>query len=85
MRSAAIAACSAIVVSLAACGSSSTKGAATTAAPSATTGLHAEPSARFVAATGYETVAERVPRREDFPGAPPEALVPGSVVFVSGK
>ena len=32
-------------------------------------------------ATGYVTVAERTPRAEDFPGAPPETLVPGSVVF----
>jgi sulfatase modifying factor 1 len=37
--------------------------------------------AEFVAATGYETVAERVPRSEDFPGAPPEKLVAGSIVF----
>jgi formylglycine-generating enzyme required for sulfatase activity len=37
--------------------------------------------ARFVRATGYVTVAERQPRAEDFPGAPPENLVPGSVVF----
>ena len=37
--------------------------------------------AAFVAATGYVTVAERVPRAEDFPGAPPENLVAGSVVF----
>jgi len=37
--------------------------------------------ARFVAATGYVTVAERVPRAEDFPDAPPENLVAGSVVF----
>jgi formylglycine-generating enzyme required for sulfatase activity len=37
---------------------------------------------RFVRATGYVTVAERKPRAEDFPGAPPENLVPGSVVFV---
>ncbi len=37
--------------------------------------------ARFVAATGYVTVAERKPRPEDFPGAPPELLVPGSIVF----
>jgi len=27
------------------------------------------------------TVAERTPRAEDFPGAPPENLVAGSVVF----
>ena len=35
----------------------------------------------FVEATGYVTVAERKPRAEDFPGAPPENLVAGSVVF----
>lgn len=37
--------------------------------------------ARFVKATGYVTVAERKPRAEDFPGAPLEKLVPGSLVF----
>jgi formylglycine-generating enzyme len=37
--------------------------------------------AKFVSATGYVTVAERKPRAEDFPGAPPENLVAGSVVF----
>jgi sulfatase modifying factor 1 len=37
--------------------------------------------ARFVKATGYVTIAERTPRAEDFPGAPPENLVAGSVVF----
>jgi formylglycine-generating enzyme required for sulfatase activity len=37
--------------------------------------------AEFVAATGYVTVAERPPRQEDFPGAPPESLVPGGLVF----
>ena len=37
--------------------------------------------AAFVNATGYVTVAERKPRAEDFPGAPPENLVAGSVVF----
>lgn len=36
---------------------------------------------RFVAATGYVTFAERAPRAEDYPGAEPEMLVPGSVVF----
>jgi formylglycine-generating enzyme len=36
---------------------------------------------RFVKATGYVTVAERTPRAEDFPDAPPENLVAGSVVF----
>jgi formylglycine-generating enzyme len=40
-----------------------------------------EEFARFVNATGYVTVAERKPRAEDFPGAPPENLVAGSVVF----
>jgi formylglycine-generating enzyme len=37
--------------------------------------------AAFVKATGYVTVAERKPRAEDFPGAAPENLVAGSVVF----
>lgn len=37
--------------------------------------------ARFVKATGYVTMAERKPRAEDFPGAPPENLIAGSVVF----
>ena len=37
--------------------------------------------AKFVKATGYITVAERKPRAEDYPGAKPENLVPGSVVF----
>ena len=37
--------------------------------------------AKFVKATDYVTVAERKPRAEDFPGAPPENLVAGSVVF----
>ena len=37
--------------------------------------------ATFVAATGHRTVAERAPRAEDFPDAPPEKLVAGSVVF----
>jgi formylglycine-generating enzyme required for sulfatase activity len=36
---------------------------------------------RFIKATGYVTVAERKPRSEDYPGAPPENLVAGSVVF----
>ena len=35
----------------------------------------------FVTATGYVTVAERTPRAEDFPGASPELLVAGSVLF----
>ena len=37
--------------------------------------------AEFVKATGYVTVAERTPTAEEFPGAPPENLVAGSVVF----
>jgi len=37
--------------------------------------------AAFVEATGYVTVAERTPAAEEFPGAPPENLVAGSVVF----
>jgi sulfatase modifying factor 1 len=40
-----------------------------------------EAFARFVAETGYLTVAERTPAPEDFPGALPENLVPGSMVF----
>jgi formylglycine-generating enzyme len=40
-----------------------------------------EEFARFVKATGYVTVAERQPDSKKFPGAPPENLVPGSVVF----
>jgi formylglycine-generating enzyme len=41
-----------------------------------------EQFARFVAVTGYMTVAERVPNPEDYPGAKPEHLVPASSVFV---
>ena len=37
--------------------------------------------AKFVKATKYVTVAERKPNPADFPGAPPENLVPGAVVF----
>jgi formylglycine-generating enzyme required for sulfatase activity len=37
--------------------------------------------AEFVTATGYVTVAERPVDPESFPGAPPENLVPGSLVF----
>jgi sulfatase modifying factor 1 len=40
-----------------------------------------EQFAKFVKATGYVTMAERKPRQEDFPDAPPENLVAGSVVF----
>jgi sulfatase modifying factor 1 len=38
---------------------------------------------KFVKATGYVTVAEQKPRAEDYPGAPPENLVAGSVVFAA--
>jgi formylglycine-generating enzyme required for sulfatase activity len=37
----------------------------------------------FVAATGYRTIAERPLNPADFPGAPPELLVPGSTVFTA--
>jgi len=37
--------------------------------------------AEFVRATKYVTIAERTPRAQDFPGAPPEKLVAGGVVF----
>jgi formylglycine-generating enzyme required for sulfatase activity len=37
--------------------------------------------AAFVQATGYVTVAERPLDPAEFPGAPPENLVPGSLVF----
>mgnify|MGYP001229254636 CR=1 FL=1 len=37
--------------------------------------------AEFVRATGHVTLAERVPRPEDYPDVPPELLVPGSIVF----
>ena len=37
--------------------------------------------AAFVKATGYVTVAEQKPTKEEFPGAPEENLVAGSVVF----
>ncbi len=37
--------------------------------------------AAFVEATGYVTVAEQTPTAEEFPGAHPDNLRPGSVVF----
>jgi len=37
--------------------------------------------AAFVKATGYITIAERTPTAGEFPGAPPENLFAGSVVF----
>ena len=36
---------------------------------------------KFVNATGYVTIAERAPTKEEFPTAPPENLVAGSTVF----
>jgi formylglycine-generating enzyme required for sulfatase activity len=36
---------------------------------------------KFAKATGYITVAERAPTKEEYPDAPPENLVAGSVVF----
>jgi formylglycine-generating enzyme required for sulfatase activity len=36
---------------------------------------------KFVKATGYVTIAERTPTKEEFPTAPPENLVAGSTVF----
>lgn len=38
--------------------------------------------AAFVKATGYVTVAEKTPTKEEFPDAPASALIAGSVVFV---
>jgi formylglycine-generating enzyme len=40
-----------------------------------------EQFARFVRETGFVTVAERKPDPKNFPGVPPEAVVPGSLVF----
>ncbi len=37
--------------------------------------------AAFVKVTGYITIAEKTPSAEDFPGAPPENLYAGGVVF----
>src|SRR6266540_6883979 len=36
---------------------------------------------KFVKATGYVTIAERTPTKEQFPTAPEENLIAGSVVF----
>jgi len=36
---------------------------------------------KFVKATGYVTVAEQKPTKEEFPTAPPENLIAGSTVF----
>lgn len=40
---------------------------------------------KFVRATDYLTVAERTPSADDFPDAPPESLVAGSLVFAPQK
>ena len=40
-----------------------------------------EEFAKFVEATGYVTIAERTPTREEYPTAKPENLVAGSPVF----
>lgn len=44
-----------------------------------------EDYARFVKETGYVTVAERPLNADDYPGAKPELLVPGSLVFQKSK
>lgn len=41
--------------------------------------------ARFVQATGYQTVAERALNPADFPNVPRDLLVPGSAVFTPPK
>jgi formylglycine-generating enzyme required for sulfatase activity len=40
-----------------------------------------EQFAKFVAATGYVTVAEQKPTQAEFPTVPPESLVAGSIIF----
>src|SRR6202142_3241957 len=40
---------------------------------------------RFARATGYKTIAEIAPTKEQFPTAPPENLVAGSTVFTPTK
>jgi formylglycine-generating enzyme required for sulfatase activity len=44
-----------------------------------------EQFAKFVEATGYQTIAEQTPKSEDFPDAPKENLVAGSTVFTPTK
>jgi formylglycine-generating enzyme required for sulfatase activity len=41
--------------------------------------------AKFVEATGYVTVAERTPTREQYPNAAEDMLAPGSAVFIPVK
>lgn len=36
---------------------------------------------KFVAATGYVTVAEKKPTQEEFPGVPEDKLIAGSIIF----
>ncbi len=38
---------------------------------------------RFVAATRYVTIAEHTPNATEFPDAPPDMRVPGSIIFVA--
>jgi sulfatase modifying factor 1 len=42
-----------------------------------------EQFAKFIEGTNYITVAERIPKRADFPDAPTENLIAGSLVFKS--
>lgn len=42
-----------------------------------------EQFAEFVRTTGYVTIAERPPTKDEFPGAPAEKLVAGAVVFAA--
>ena len=44
-----------------------------------------EQFSRFVHETGYVTLAERIPKREDYPGATAETLFAGSIVFRKPK
>jgi formylglycine-generating enzyme len=46
-----------------------------------TTEVTNEQFEKFIKATGYVTVAEQKPTKEEFPTAPPENLVSGSTVF----
>jgi len=46
-----------------------------------TTTVTNEQFEKFVRATGYVTIAEHTPTKEEFPTAPAENLVAGSVVF----
>ena len=46
-----------------------------------TTPVTNEQFEKFVKATGYVTIAERTPTKEEFPTAPEENLIAGSVVF----